>query len=164
MAFLQLRMIVEKIPGATIVTGALDAKGNVMPENFRITVPSLATADTLHSDPRNEAEVLSDEIRKFVVSLGPRPDRKESSKQHSEAEELEAIREHGAVLFTWVQRLQAGWLGRFDERAQRIRHLLVERGITDVDLDMALRDCTADEKKMMRIADRLLILSRANLG
>jgi hypothetical protein len=162
MAFMQLRMIVEKIPGATIVTGALDKKGNVMPDNFKIIVPPVATGDMLH--PRKEAEMLSDEIRQFVLSLGRRPERNDSNKQNSEAEELEAMRKHSAVIGPWLQRLQAGWLGRFEERAQKIRHLLVEQGITDIDLDMALRAQTTDEKRFMRIADRLLILSRANTG
>jgi hypothetical protein len=87
--------------------------------------------------------------------------RKQTSKQHTEAEELEAMREHSAVLIPWLQRVQGGWLGRFEERVERTRHLLAEQGIVDVDLDMALRSQNRDESNILRIADRLLVLSRA---
>lgn len=120
------------------------------------------SAKALRSDPpQTQAEQLSDEIRGFLKGMGPRPVRKQTSKQHTEAEELEAMREHSAVLIPWLQRVQGGWLGRFEERVGRTRHLLAEQGIVDVDLDMALRSQTRDESNILRIADRLLLLSRA---
>ncbi|MGA8736810.1 MAG: hypothetical protein WB558_23035 [Terriglobales bacterium] len=122
---------------------------------------SSTTGNPSKSDLRKEAEELSDEIRDFLKKLGPRPDRKPSGKQNTKLEEEEAIREHSASLVPWLQRLQGGWVGRFADRAEKTRYLLAEQGITDVDLDMALRGSNSDENNMLRVADRLLLLSRA---
>jgi hypothetical protein len=156
MMFMQLQMIISKIPGAIVGVKAMDHMGNVMPDNFSVRLGAKDQQDSL----QEQAEKLSDEIRECLRKLGPRPARKSSGKQHTEQEELEAMREHSAMLLPWLQRLQGGWVGRFADRAEKMRYLLAEQGITDVDLDMALRSSNRDENNILRIADRLLLLSR----
>jgi hypothetical protein len=156
MMFMQLQMIISKIPGAVVGVKAVDHQGNAMPDNFSITLGPIDQQDSI----QEQAEKLSDELREFINKLGPKPVRKPSDKQHTDQEELEAMKEHSAKFFPWAQRLQGGWVGRFADRVEKMRYLLAEQGITDVDLDMALRSSNRDDNNILRIADRLLLLSR----
>jgi hypothetical protein len=141
----------------------LDKTERTVAENRAAAKRTIATeldlAKASQLELQKEAEKLSDDIRGFLKSLGPRPAPTVSESQ-TETERLEAARRDSAAFAPWVQRLQGGWLGRLD-RVEKTRHLLAEKGITDGDLDMALRSQLIDEHRILRIADRLLLLSRA---
>lgn len=157
MMFLQLQKIAQSIPGATAAVRTLDAKGNILPDNFSISLGQKLPAEK--STPKEQAECLSDDIRNFLKEIGPRPPRKTHAKQLSESELAQDMAEHSVVLIPWLHRLQGGWFGRFDDRAKKTRHLLAEHSTVDFDLDRAI-DAPKDEGNLLRIADKFLLLSR----
>jgi len=104
--------------------------------------------------PREEARELADDLRALLNELGPRPAPERSPDQ----DDLEFHRYASSQIGPWVQRLVAAWAGRFADRAQRTRHLLAEYNAVDFELDRAI-DSPKDEKNILFIADKFLILS-----
>jgi cell division protein FtsB len=106
---------------------------------FRI-VPAVET-------DRDKIFGLAARLRRFLKESGPRPD----FPQPDGMSQLDYIKSLQAEVGPWLQRLIAGYAGRFADDVQKARHLLAEHNVVDFELD-GLMQSPKDENNILKIA------------
>lgn len=166
MAFMQLRMIVEKIPGASIVTGALDAKGNVMPDNFHISVPPVAVSEApplRYPIPQLRLKMLA-MVSALQGFLGEHGDEPVVSRLTGESTSERALRYFNEVN-PWKAKFIGDYRLRFGGPIPKLRdEMRVRASISDNELNEAIEAASNNEEGSCRavksIVDRLWALGR----